>query len=484
MFVRNFTAAFAMVVLFWVSDASGAQLGIGLQDLRDLVGKNNVSGSGVNLLHVEAGTPVLDVDDVDMDGDTEEEIGRKYTPNPARFVAVKSFVDAGSSGSLGNDGHSASVGVQIYGLSGVAPRIGITDSSPIVLQSTNGWINSELSNGGGTPTAQNYDVSNHSYIFRLDESEGFDRTAAENVLQRLDYAINEGNMTTVAGTANPLPAGLVQAYNTVNVGLTDGSRNSGLSTLNGEGRNIVHVVVNKSTTSAATAVVSGSAAILHQTGRDTDAIKQEVIKATLLAGATKEEFNGVWSHTSEQPLDPTFGAGELNVFNSYLIQQAGEIDGAALTPVGTTDFNGWDYEEELLIGDDRLYEFSVGAGNVLEELSIALTWNLDVIDGTPLQEETFTPITQLANLSLELFDSSGDLIEFSDSDIDNVEHLYLQNLGEGTYQLRVANRLTGSFNTDFGLAFRSNAIAAVPEPAGASIISLALASLLMRRRKR
>ena len=94
------------------------------------------------------------------------------------------------------------------------------------------------------------------------------------------------------------------------------------------------MVADQNTTSNATAVGSGAAAILHQTGAGTDAVKQEVIKATFLAGATKDDLRApdgtsvTWSHTATQPLDVVYGAGELNVLNNHLIQTGGEVDGS------------------------------------------------------------------------------------------------------------------------------------------------------------
>ena len=75
-------------------------------------------------------------------------------------------------------------------------------------------------------------------------------------------------------------------------------------------------------TSYSTPYVSGCAAILMQAaargdggaGTQTNAGDIRTVKALLLNGATKPAG---WSHTSTQPLDLTYGAGEVNVFNSW-----------------------------------------------------------------------------------------------------------------------------------------------------------------------
>ena len=445
------------------SFANAQQAGIDLVELRELAGLSNVDGSGVNLLHVESGTAVTD-----GNGNV---LSRTYAPDPDYlFFNTKTIEDIGTRfQSVGNDGHATSVGLGIYGFRstynnsqlGTAPGVGTTGTPSIKALSASEWLNDFLGGGDATPVTQNFDVSNHSYIFNLDTAEGFDQAAAEDVLRRLDYTINEGNMSTVVGSGNgasaALPAGLVQAYNTINVGLTDGGHTSGLTTLNGAGRNSIHVVVDRDFTSGATGVVSVAAAILHQTGVGTDAVKQEVIKATILAGATKDDVGGTWGHTPTQPLDIVYGAGELNVLNNHLIQIGGEVDGginSATTPI--VGLNGWDYEVEILANDERFYEFVVDANETLEELSIALTWNLEVVDGSRFFGFS-AQANPLANLSLELVDSLDQVIDSSNSPIDNVEHIYFQNLPAGTYRLKVSN-LSNDVSTDYGLAFRSTSI--------------------------
>ena len=67
---------------------------------------------------------------------------------------------------------------------------------------------------------------------------------------------------------------------------------------------------------------------------------------------------------------------------------------------------------------------------------------------------------ELANLSLELTDlSNNTVVDFSDSALDNVEHIFLPSLSTGTYQLRVRN--SGGGSTDYGLAFGGTVVPAV-----------------------
>ena len=486
----------AVVILCsnFVGIALGVQAETGLAELRRTVGESNVNGSGVDLLQVEADRVQRDVNDLDNDGDTTEIIARFYAPDTTNGqFAGKTFQDLGNPQGDGPSTHATFVGVDLYGIGvGTARGIGGPNPNgaapPISITSFNNFLNDDLVNNGFTPRVQTHDVSNHSYT--LDLNPQFSQSDAENVLQRLDYSINEGNTTTVVGSSNSrdeaLPAGLVQAYNTINVGVTDRTHGSGPTTINGIGRSSIHLVTDETTTSGATAVISGFAAILHQTGRGTDAVRQEVIKATLLAGATKDVFSGDWNRTPTQPLDLEVGAGQANILNSYRIQNAGEINGT--TEIGgniTTDFNGWEYDANLLAGDERFYEFVVADDELIEELSIALTWNLNVVDSNP-SPFFFTPSTELADLSLELFDSSNTLVDFSDSPVDNLEHIYFENLASGTYRLRVSNNSPDGVNTDFGLAFRSTVVpvaTSVPEPSSTALAALIAGVLITRRRK-
>ena len=84
-------------------------------------------------------------------------------------------------------------------------------------------------------------------------------------------------------------------------------------------------------TSFSTAMVSSAVVLLRQAAnlQGGAAVRPETLKAVLLAGATKEEFPG-WSHTVTTPLDPVFGAGELEISNSWFIL-AGQGQAANLT---------------------------------------------------------------------------------------------------------------------------------------------------------
>ena len=142
------------------------------------------------------------------------------------------------------------------------------------------------------------------------------------------------------------------------------------------------------------------------------------MKAILLAGATKGEFANFvdpatgaansWSRSTTQPLDDLFGAGELNVYNSYLTLLGGQAVGDTDSPTSVGS-HGWDYQSSITPGTDILYEFEIPTGSIAKELSVILAWNVEV---TPSFDDQ-----ALANLDLELRDSTGALVDQSISNV-------------------------------------------------------------------
>ncbi|MDG2012187.1 MAG: hypothetical protein P8J33_01690, partial [Pirellulaceae bacterium] len=266
-------------------------------------------------------------------------------------------------------------------------------------------------------------------------------------------------MTTLVGSSNSgagqLPALWVHGYNCITVGVTDGSHAASETAptyLYGNGRIKPEIVAPSTYTSFSTPMVASAASLLHEAGVGTDAVRSETMKAILLAGATKDEFDE-WSRSPTQPLDLRYGAGELNIYNSYYIQAGGEFDGQTGVPASSVALSGWDYEPEITAGSDRYYEFVVPENTLVDELSILLTWNMAITDVDP--SGGFLAVQSLADMSLTLFDSDNgfeaQVVDFSDSEVDNIEHVYLKNLMPGTYHFRV----NSDMDMDFGVAWRS-----------------------------
>lgn len=346
------------------------------------------------------------------------------------------------------------------------------------------WLNTQLQfNSSSDPVAQTDKVQNHSWIG------SFGNTPNDlSALRRFDYLIETGELTEVVGAnnndaANPNlahPNLMAHSYNGIVVGRTDGKHSRGLTgTVGGAGTGIAYgagrvkpdLVGPSAFTSFSTAMVSSAATILRGAVVGTDADRSETMKAILMAGATKQEFNGWddpatpavdprnWTHTPTQPLDAVFGAGELNVFNSYLMTRGGKSSGSTSAPATAAKNYGWDYQNrkaDAAVGD-IYYNFEVPVGSTAPELSIMLAWNVKVTDTNP-SSSVFTPQEALQNLDLQFYDSTtsflGAMLDQSISTVDNVEHIYRTNLGPGTYTLKVS----GAASWDFGLAWRMSTL--------------------------
>ncbi len=444
--------------------------------LKNALGSALPTGAGVPVSQVEATTSTSST--IYFPSPTHPEFDGSSDPGQ---MAV-SFIDGTGQSGNGASGHANTVGARMYGdMSSVAPG-----ANNVTVYEANDWLQNILKYDDspasaphpGPPVAQPYRVQNHSWVGTFNPNNIFWAEDARNVdaLRRVDYLIDTANggqgMLMAVGLnngQNPVPYLLAHSYNAISVGRTDGVHSSGL-TLNpdgtppddsyGPGRSKPEIVsppasaTAGNTTSVATAMVSSAATLLYSAAGGTQAMNSEVIKAMLLAGATKSEFPG-WNRTATRPLDDTFGAGELNVFNSYLTNLGGRGAGNLSAPAGSVGSYGWDYEDfknNPSVGD-VFYNFVIPQGSKAQELSIALTWNVKITDTDPAAD-SFAPVQSLQNLDLRLHDSTDafleSLVDQSTSTVDNVEHIYLTNLGPGTYTMRVS----GAAGWDYGLAWR------------------------------
>jgi hypothetical protein len=393
-----------------------------------------------------------------------------YMPNAndAQFGG-KTFIDGTGTGNGTSSHATVTVGHYLYGNTlSIAPGI-----SEITGYLAGDWIATRLTPVTGNPLVENFRVSNHSYVARTADISAED---AENLMKRMDFYINQNGTTVVVGADNletrPLPRLFAQSYNVMAVGRSDGNHSFGLTSLYGTGRVKPDLVAPASSTSRATAIVSAAAALLHEKadnmGADAlDARRPEVIKSILMSGATKEPF-AQWNRTETRPLDLRYGAGQLNIYNSYFIMEGGQFDGHVGPPSDQIGLLGWDYQEALAGNDSSLYyDFAVGAGGVAD-LSVMLNWNIQIQDQNA-DPDLFDPLERLADFSLRLWDSTGGFldsqIDFSDSSIDNVEHLWSTSLDEGLYTLQVTNH--SNFSNSFALSWRMTAI---PEPGSGGVL--------------
>lgn len=379
----------------------------------------------------------------------------------------KSFTDISNLDPRNTSGHATLVGQLFFGnassmASGIT-NVQVYDAANFV------FIKQRLGSAGTNPDSTfGISVMNHSYV-----GNGFSQAIAEESNARLDYTIARDNFTSVVGLANggALPQIYGQSYNSIAVGLSNGGHSQGVTTVGVVGRVKPDIVSPQGTTSEATPLVSSAAALLHQAAVNfgtPNARNSEAMKAIIMTGATKDTFPS-WSNTSTRPLDSVFGAGQLNVYNSYRILEAGENNGVITIPITdpaiTSGLQGWDFGASISPGSPLHWNFNVADGSTISEASILLTWNAQYRDGLG----NFNSSLSLANMDLRLFRSSngvlGTEVAASLSTIDNVEHLYLRNLSAGLYTIQVSSNI----DTRFGLAWN---ITAVPEPSSIAFLAL------------
>ena len=185
----------------------------GYNALVDRYGSGLEDGSGIVVAQPEANTG------------TSGEIW--YMPDAANAQFTGKTITDGTGTSTGTSGHATTtVGHYFYGNTlSIAP--GITE---ITGYEAGHWINSRLAPGGaGTPLAESFRVSNHSYVARAGN---IDVPTAEDLLRRMDFYVNKNGTTVVVGADNggksALPRLFSQGYNSIAVGRSDGAHSHGL----------------------------------------------------------------------------------------------------------------------------------------------------------------------------------------------------------------------------------------------------------------
>lgn len=310
------------------------------------------------------------------------------------------------------------------------------------------------------PKVEEADVQSHSWVGGSSSS--------VDLLRRLDYAIDRDGFTCVVGLGNSagaIPVLLASGYHSIAVGRTDGNHSSGKTLFDGAGRCKPDIVVPESTTSDATPVVAAAAVLLldHAATPSLEAAAApQGIKALLLAGATKEEWAD-WSRTEASPLDSRYGAGELNIYESLLILDAGAV---APSTNSYAALRGWQVATVNAAAPSQ-YFFEVPEGYVLLRFSVVATWHRIIGNATtkPPEYKEFLPVVDgFADVDLMFSEASGfvagALVDQSVSQVDNVEHIWQPILPAGNYLLSVGT----DTNVLCGLAWRGRLVKVPQDP--------------------
>jgi len=379
-------------------------------------------------------------------------------------------------------GHATGVGGVFYGTGSIAN--GITN---IDVYEVNSWLQSDYLKFGSTtkPVSTANRIGNHSWIGNTGNL-SYD----SDILRRLDWVVETDEFLQFVGTRNStgLNSNLLSgAYNVMAVGRTDGLHGTGSSQIDSDyvsGRTRTEIVAPFTVTSTATPAVAATAALLIETSQSNSALsngstsnrngdiiynadRSETIKAALLAGADRFTKNISTTanitdyrvdpvNQSINGLDPRFGAGQVNVYNSYKIIAAGEQDSNEDGGAGSIGIFGFDYDPSFGGSSNSnaiaSYYFSTDTGAVI--LSASLAWNIDIAGGNGT---TFDGTATLRDLDLALYDvtDSQTLLISSTSTIDNTENIWLALSAGRSYLLQVTPKAgQGNFLWDYALAWQ------------------------------
>jgi hypothetical protein len=457
---------------------------IGLNALRAF--DPTLTGSGIAVVQAEAGMSNYEVN--------PSAVGQ---PAGKFFYTGTDGTTSTQFSSSEESSHADSVGDIFYGDTDTANPEGVAPGvSTIYNYEADYFVNTVINNGVAIPAR----IVNQSFVALT--SDNAEQEQVEEIYD--DYAAST-NTLFISGVGN---GGQVYSPGSCYNGIGVAAYGSGATSSVGptyDGRSKPDITAPAGATSFSTPQVSGAAAILLQAagrgdagaGTETDASDARVLKALLLNGAVKPQG---WSNTPTAPLDTRYGAGILNVYNSYMNLRAGECASSGSTSGSAGSINlgtivpdeGWDLAtisnaqvSGSYVTESNHYLFDLSAATAPDfQLTCTLTWWKQVNQ------------TAINNLDLYLFDATtGAMIDCSDSTVDNVQELYPMLDGEpaelapGEYDIVVAKDggapisdggpVVSSSET-YALAFN---FAPVPEPSARWLLLPSLAFLLIRHRK-
>jgi hypothetical protein len=462
--------SFRMKIFSGFICASFFYLSAGAQDL-NLVGltllrtvATNVDGTGIRVAQPEGGYIEA----------------TNWQVNPGTILLPTNrftyFSASGSStnfpnGVGGESGHAHDVAANFYGqsynpeLSGIATNVAHVDNydANYFIQESVSGIPFVYTNYTVTLPSTNINdpVVNQSFVIGTaptDEQQAFDLAYDNYAAQyKTLFVSSVGNGLAESGNGG-YSCAPGTCYNGIGVGAYRSSPTypvnpgSSIGPTIDNGRCKPDITAPAAGTSFSSPQVAGAAAVLMQTGlrgdggSDTNSAADiRTVKALLLNGAVKPLG---WTNSNSSPLDARYGAGMLNIFNSYKQLTGGKqsyIVSTTVSPIGGVHppngatgtigtLNGWDYNTNTSgktpsqFDAVNHYYFNV-TNNLLGTKFVAtatLVWNKQYNK------------TAINNLGLFLYNcANSNLVACSTSLVDNVEHIYKTNLTQGRYDLQV-----------------------------------------------
>ncbi len=458
---------------------------IGYTALASELGTELPDGSGIDVMHVEAS--------ITVNGSPA------WMPDifNAQFSGKNIIDETGATPGL-YSGHATGMGISFYGNSGsIAPGVSVISMFLVDHWLDTGFLRLATGSGRLQPRASTSRVANHSWV-------GSTGTLDSAVLRRVDWLVEEDEFIHVVGLRNGSSnlALLSGAYNTISAGRTDGVHASGSAAVDPvyvAGRTRPDLVTPVATTSKSTAKISSAATLLIAAGHADPALsadpsqtftvnraggtvynaeRSEVIRAALMAGASRitsntsgadiTDYRAAAGDQTGNGLDRRFGAGQLNIDNSYHIIAAGEqnsVDdqGSSGGAIGAA---GFDYDPFFgglsSSNPEASYFFTATPGPM--RFIASLVWNLDIAGGSA---NNFDSSATLHNLDLLLFDVTdpGNRVQVaaSESSVENTENIWTTLVAGRDYALQVkAAAGQANFLWDYGLAWNRVPVPAAP----------------------
>jgi len=335
-------------------------------------------------------------------------------------------------------GHATQVALYLAGSTeGIAPGISLAPTIEAL-----GWLSTHLLREDqgyqDAPMIETSDVQLHPWV--ADRSALVPAELASKLTRLLDFTAWRDRLLVVASLRNEressLPDLLVHAYNTITVGVTAGTHSSGETLRDTPGRLKPDLVVPVSHTSLAVPVVGGAAALLMQGARHNPLLAggdhPMVIKALLLTTADRTPFPD-WQRTDARPMDVHFGAGELRIDRAWNLLHSGRRDEAE----PWSRLGGWD-QMHVTPRKPATYRWSISSEAPPASFTFAATWWREIQDTDP--GPAFAADVHLPDVTLRLFRADNDgihLVQASQSPVDNLELLAVENLPAGDYHVEL-----------------------------------------------